>query len=207
MSAWTSSVEATPGGWTWPDSVPDDSAFEDAPDSSPLGTDEEVKHEPTPPDSGSAGEGSEPHVDPEFQKHWHPRTCRICLEQVLPSFHLPNETLPGFLAGRPYVKYESESGRLIRPCKCKGSSRYVHDQCLQQWRHSDRSYTSARHYWQCPTCGFRYRLQRLTWARYVSSAGKKKSTHSAGKATTSNATVQLHKLHLPYSSFSWRYLY
>jgi len=84
---------------------------------------------------------------------------------------MPNETLPGFLAGQPYVNYESESGRLIRPCKCKGSSRYVHEQCLQQWRHSDRSYTSARHYWQCPTCGFRYRLQRLTWAKYISSAG------------------------------------
>ena len=27
----------------------------------------------------------------------------------------------------------NEEGRLIRPCKCKGSVAYVHPDCLQQW--------------------------------------------------------------------------
>ncbi|KAJ5216591.1 Zinc finger RING-CH-type [Penicillium cinerascens] len=94
-----------------------------------------------------------------------PRVCRICLESVLPTFQ-PSEFLQ-----RPRVVYESEeSGRLLRPCRCKGSSRYVHENCLQIWRHADPRY-GARNYWQCPTCGFQYRLQRLTWARWISSAG------------------------------------
>ncbi|KAJ6161060.1 Zinc finger RING-CH-type [Penicillium chermesinum] len=70
------------------------------------------------------------------------------------------------------VVYESEdpdSGRLLRPCKCKGSSRYVHEGCLQTWRHADPRY-GARNYWECPTCHFQYRLERLTWARWISSA-------------------------------------
>lgn len=170
MSARTNGMDYTPGGWTWPDDFPAESASDSAPDTPSSVKHDDFMQEGTPSEPEVADNPETP-IDPEFQKHWHPRTCRICLEQVLPSFHMPNETLPGFLAGRPHVTYESESGRLIRPCKCKGSSRYVHDQCLQQWRHSDRTYTSARHYWQCPTCGFRYRLQRLTWAKYISSAG------------------------------------
>lgn len=112
------------------------------------------------PDSGS---GSAP--GPESHNH-PPRVCRICLETVLPTFQ-PSEFLQ-----RPRVVYEStdpEAGRLLRPCKCKGSSRYVHEGCLQTWRHADPRY-GARNFWQCPTCGFQYRLQRLTWARWISSA-------------------------------------
>lgn len=182
MSSRTSGVDYTPGGWTWPDDIPAYSSSDEAESTEPYFPADEIKPESPSSDSAAQPEyedqdedeiKDEPRtIDPDFQKHWLPRTCRICLEQVQPSFHIPNETLPGFLAGQPYVTYESESGRLIRPCKCKGSSRYVHEQCLQQWRHADRSYTSARNFFQCPTCGFRYRLQRLTWARYISSAGK-----------------------------------
>lgn len=104
-------------------------------------------------------------------KHWLPRTCRICLETVVPTFHQPSESVPGILQPNPDVTYDSEdpaSGRLLRPCKCKGSSKYVHEGCLQQWRHSDPGY-GKRNYWQCPTCGFRYRLQRMKWGRWISS--------------------------------------
>ena len=104
-------------------------------------------------------------------KRWLPRTCRICLETVMPKFHSPSENLPDILQPTPTVTYESEdpaSGRLLRPCKCKGSSKYVHEGCLQQWRHADPEYGN-RNYWHCPTCGFRYRLQRMTWARWISS--------------------------------------
>jgi hypothetical protein len=101
---------------------------------------------------------------------WGPRTCRICLEVVQPTFHPPEPSLPG-MPSSPRVTYDSEdpaSGRLIRPCKCKGSSRYVHEACLQTWRHADPGY-GRRNYWECPTCGFRYRLERMAWGRAISS--------------------------------------
>ncbi|KAK1913554.1 hypothetical protein P3342_005491 [Pyrenophora teres f. teres] len=52
---------------------------------------------------------------------------------------------------------------------CKGSSKYVHEACLQAWRHADPSY-GRRNYWQCPTCGFKYRLARLGAGRFIGSA-------------------------------------
>lgn len=106
------------------------------------------------------------------KKHYPPRECRICLETVLPTYQPPLENLPGFLHPKPRVVYESsdpELGRLLRPCKCKGSSRYVHEGCLQSWRHADPGY-AKRNYWQCPTCGFQYRMERLRWSRWISSA-------------------------------------
>ena len=109
---------------------------------------------------------------PKPARTWLPRTCRICLETVMPTFHPPSENIPDILQPSPTVTYDSEdpsSGRLLRPCKCKGSSKYVHEGCLQNWRHADPAYGS-RNYWQCPTCGFRYRLQRMTWGRWISSS-------------------------------------
>jgi hypothetical protein len=103
--------------------------------------------------------------------NWPPRQCRICLETVNPTTHMPSESIPGFLQSAPNVTYEDENGRLIRPCMCKGSSKYVHEGCLQAWRHADPSY-GRRNYWQCPTCGFRYRLARLGLGRWVASTGK-----------------------------------
>lgn len=67
-----------------------------------------------------------------------------------------------------YVSSDPELGRLLRPCKCKGSSAYVHEGCLQSWRHANPSY-GERNYWQCPTCGFKYRFQRVIWARWITS--------------------------------------
>ena len=121
---------------------------------------------------------SEPHQQPQGntpkpRRHWYPRTCRICLETVNPTFHPPSENVPGIFQPSPSVTYDSqdaESGRLLRPCKCKGSSKYVHEGCLQMWRHADPGY-GKRNYWQCPTCGFRYRLERLQWGRWISSKG------------------------------------
>ncbi|KAB8234119.1 E3 ubiquitin-protein ligase MARCH [Aspergillus alliaceus] len=129
------------------------------------------------PEAGQRFERNHKHDDtatppPETpEKHYPPRVCRICLETVLPAFHPPSDNIPDFLQPKPRVVYESsdpELGRLLRPCKCKGSSRYVHEGCLQAWRHADPDY-SKRNYWHCPTCGFQYRLERLTWARWISS--------------------------------------
>ena len=38
-----------------------------------------------------------------------------------------------------------------------------------RWRHTDPSYGS-RNYFKCPTCGFRYRLQRMSWGRAINNA-------------------------------------
>lgn len=108
---------------------------------------------------------------PNRRKHWPPRQCRICLETVNPTFHAPPENIPDILQPPRHVTYDSEdpaSGRLLRPCKCKGSSKYVHEGCLKIWRHADPGF-AQRNYWQCPTCRFRYRLQRMTWAAWISS--------------------------------------
>ncbi|KAF7595280.1 hypothetical protein BBP40_006780 [Aspergillus hancockii] len=129
------------------------------------------------PEASQRFEDTPKHIDtatppPEApKKHYPPRVCRICLETVLPTFLPPSDSIPEFLQPKARVVYESsdpELGRLLRPCKCKGSSRHVHEGCLQQWRHADPGY-SKRNFWHCPTCGFQYRLERLTWARWISS--------------------------------------
>lgn len=123
----------------------------------------------------SENEAQHEHADGEESSthtHYPPRTCRICLEQVLPAFH-PEEgslPLPDSLKSVPRVTYESppgDGGRLIRPCKCKGSQKYVHEECLGAWRRQDPS--QKRNYWECPTCGYRYHLQRLTWGIWIRS--------------------------------------
>jgi hypothetical protein len=132
-------------------------------------------HESTDTQANGSGEGDRaaPPRRPR-PKHYGPRTCRICLDTVLPTFEPPSTSLPGVLQPQPSVSYVSEDpelGRLISPCKCKGSSRYVHEGCLQAWRHADPGY-GRRNYWDCPTCGFRYRLERVRVGRWVSSKGR-----------------------------------
>ncbi|KAF2258598.1 hypothetical protein CC78DRAFT_586977 [Lojkania enalia] len=158
----SSGFQAMPG-WYWPDDIPKESttsnSMPETQSSQPL---------PNTYSSGAApptGQGTRS----SRRRHWPPRQCRICLETVQPTFGIPSENLPNFLQSTPNVTYEDEGGRLIRPCLCKGSSKYVHDNCLQAWRHADPSY-GRRNYWQCPTCGFKYRLARLGWGRFVASA-------------------------------------
>ncbi|PVH94348.1 hypothetical protein DM02DRAFT_693418 [Periconia macrospinosa] len=121
---------------------------------------EEASHTESPRSNQDAGSSK--------RSHWPPRQCRICLETVQPTFDAPSEYLPGFMQTTSNVKYEDESGRLLRPCLCKGSSKYVHESCLQAWRHADSSY-GPRNYYHCPTCGFKYRLARLGAGRFVAS--------------------------------------
>jgi hypothetical protein len=116
-------------------------------------------------------ETSQPQTPPRHQKHYPPRTCRICLEVVPPTYETPPGGLSGMLSPAPQVTYISqdpESGRLIRPCKCKGSQKYVHEGCLQAWRYADPAY-GRRNFWECPTCKFRYRLERMRWSSWITS--------------------------------------
>lgn len=186
MSASTSGFQG-PGSWKWPDDVPDITPSADG--GRPTTTHPKQRSNATSgpaasgrfwsyvPFSRKANSAASPSAGPTSsqagptpppQRHYKPRTCRICLETVLPTVHAPSEHLPNVLAGRPYVTYDSEEGRLISPCKCKGSSRYVHETCLQEWRHADPAY-GRRNYWQCPTCSFRYRLERMQWGHWLSS--------------------------------------
>ncbi|ORY11641.1 hypothetical protein BCR34DRAFT_614506 [Clohesyomyces aquaticus] len=160
----SSGFQAMPG-WYWPDDIPKEPA-----DATPNPTARSQEQAPPPTSSAT---GKSPGVGQGAQssrrKYWPPRQCRICLETVQPTYHVPSESLPGFFQATPNVTYEDEGGRLIRPCSCRGSSKYVHENCLQSWRHADPSY-GRRNYWQCPTCGFRYRLARLGWGRFIASA-------------------------------------
>lgn len=104
-------------------------------------------------------------------QHYAPRTCRICLEEVYPTFEPASEGISARFNPRPKVSYISSdptSGRLIRPCKCRGSQKYVHEGCLQEWRHADPSY-GRRTYFECPTCKFQYRLERIRWSNWLTS--------------------------------------
>lgn len=160
--------------WSWPKTEPakdltgEDSPPEFTPESSSAG-DIEGGEEYKTEDFDQAGE---PDVEPPRPKRvYPPRTCRICLEVVQPTYTVPLAGIGGMLSPTPKVEYvssEPELGRLISPCKCKGSQRYVHEGCLQEWRHADPAY-GRRNYWQCPTCQFKYRLERMQWSRWISS--------------------------------------
>ena len=142
----------------------------------PTIKDEDEDESGPPPDYWQSEEyaGNAEPTEEQYQgstpRTWPSRTCRICLEVVPPTVH-DFDALPDFMRRKPRVTYVSEDpelGRLIRPCKCKGTARYVHEGCLQQWRQSDTT-LRAKNYWSCPTCGFNYRLSRMTWGRLIRS--------------------------------------
>ncbi|ODA83748.1 hypothetical protein RJ55_02264 [Drechmeria coniospora] len=99
-----------------------------------------------------------------------PRTCRICLDTEQPKYPTGLTSTFGIssASSRPsYISDDPELGRLLSPCRCKGSQKYVHEGCLNSWRLAEPM--AARNYWQCPTCMFNYRLARLQWASMLSS--------------------------------------
>ena len=53
---------------------------------------------------------------------------------------------------------------LFTPCRCRGSIAFVHPQCLAQWRSS-----SVRRgaYSACEMCGFRYAVERVSFANLL----------------------------------------
>lgn len=172
----SSGFQAAPGSWSWPDDVPKT-------EPSRSSESERARSSTSSRSAPGTGQGAQ---SSRRRTHWPPRQCRICLETVQPNTHAPSENLPGFMQTAPNVTYEDESGRLIRPCLCKGSSKYVHEGCLQAWRHADPSY-GRRNYWQCPTCGFKYRLARMGWGNWVASTCK---IHCCFGSHCTDATIQ-----------------
>lgn len=51
---------------------------------------------------------------------------------------------------------EDERKNLICPCKCSGTGKYVHRECLNKWREIN---CDNENYKQCPTCKFKYKIK------------------------------------------------
>ncbi|KAL2021538.1 hypothetical protein VTK56DRAFT_7037 [Thermocarpiscus australiensis] len=149
--------------WAWPSGM--DAQNDSGRNGTPPADDEQS------PGLAGTADGQSPGPTPtQRQRHYKPRTCRICLEVVNPTTDIDDSLAGRVFSAKARVRYVSEDpelGRLISPCKCKGSQKYVHEGCLQAWRSA--SPLSDRNYWRCPTCHFEYRVQRLRWGRWLSS--------------------------------------
>lgn len=106
---------------------------------------------PRPPHFQTTADTPPASPPPQEQHDGETRTCRICFDQVAPPYP-PDEEL----------------GKLISPCVCRGSSRFVHQGCLQQWRVSSANHSN---FYQCPTCNYQYQFRRLRLAAIVGSTG------------------------------------
>ena len=62
--------------------------------------------------------------------------------------------------------YENGAGRLISPCLCSGSMRYVHVACLNEWRVAS---ANPRSFFQCEQCNYQYNVERTRWASILES--------------------------------------
>ncbi|KAI0861390.1 hypothetical protein F4860DRAFT_513861 [Xylaria cubensis] len=92
------------------------------------------------------------------------RKCRICLEWVPPTYE-DTGVLDGIRNRRPRRQYISEDGdRLISPCLCKGSIKYMHEGCLKLWMNESPSKG-----YQCDICKYKYQMERLSWAQRLRS--------------------------------------
>jgi hypothetical protein len=83
------------------------------------------------------------------------RQCRVCLGGVAE---------------------ESELGRLFSPCRCKGTMKYVHVQCLDQWRQASARRES---FIRCDQCRYEYNLQRTRLAALLTHWGAHPHPHRA----------------------------
>lgn len=61
-----------------------------------------------------------------------------------------------------------EAGRLFVPCRCRGSMKYVHPHCLNEWRTTS---VNVRSYHYCDQCGYRYQTERTAIADFLQSEG------------------------------------
>ena len=140
----------------------------------------EMASSSTPPLAGAAGDSTAATTDPsesqDIQKKQarnppttkndgeaehnadddEPPTCRICLEE-------------GWVPGRdppPSPTSDGEVlGRLISPCLCNGSIRYVHARCLNMWRRSGSG--SSDSYRRCSQCKYEYGVRRTHLSSFL----------------------------------------
>ncbi|GAA5952073.1 hypothetical protein JCM10213_005354 [Rhodosporidiobolus nylandii] len=93
---------------------------------------------PTAPPAPSA-EG--PAASPPSAQHDDSPACRICLE-------VPDDSL----------------ARLLVPCRCSGTARFVHEHCLNSWRNSH-----SAGFDKCTMCGAAYRFRKTRWTELAAS--------------------------------------
>ncbi|TPX60138.1 hypothetical protein PhCBS80983_g02004 [Powellomyces hirtus] len=79
-----------------------------------------------------------PHKDDEPAAATDDRLCRICY------------------GGPADEEDEPELGRLISPCKCKGTMRSVHIGCLNRWRTTSQKKES---FYECDHCHYKYHFR------------------------------------------------
>ena len=58
----------------------------------------------------------------------------------------------------------AEDGRLIKPCKCSGSVRYIHVSCLDKWRMTSANQNNAV---RCDMCHYEYQFSRVLLAKFL----------------------------------------
>ena len=62
--------------------------------------------------------------------------------------------------------FEDGAGKLFAPCLCAGSSKYVHVNCLNEWRANS---ANPRSFYRCDQCHYEYNVQRTEWAAWLES--------------------------------------
>jgi RING-variant domain len=109
------------------------------------------------------------------------RRCRICLEE--------NDT----------DEKTEENGKLIAPCECKGTMKYVHSRCLNLWRLVSDANDAFYH---CTSCGYAYKFH-----------GGPLITMVKNRAAIAVATILFHALlllaisHYHCGSWKWAAIY
>ncbi|KAK6345425.1 hypothetical protein TWF718_007341 [Orbilia javanica] len=140
---WVSSN--TPGGWDAEPELPD--LTNQDPTASGANQSPSASSSSAPAGAGSSSASQPTQEQPRRRRRPVLKQCRICLDQTTEDV-------------------DPELGRLISPCKCKGSARYVHEECLRAWRlHS----ANSQSFYKCPTCHFEYRFLRLKVAQMMAS--------------------------------------
>ncbi|GAA5922700.1 E3 ubiquitin-protein ligase SSM4 [Sporobolomyces koalae] len=61
---------------------------------------------------------------------------------------------------------DEELGKLFSPCRCRGTSRYVHIECLAAWRKAAQNSSS---FYRCETCAFEYKFRRTLAGNLINS--------------------------------------
>ena len=86
------------------------------------------------------------------------RHCRLCHEDVVPTVTVSNPSLPAPFRSTNITYISEDGGRLIKPCKCRGTQRYIHEDCLAELRAKSPQKNA---YLKCDLCGFQYNTKRL----------------------------------------------
>ena len=64
-----------------------------------------------------------------------------------------------------YDNKNVSTNRLIAPCRCNGSSKYIHDKCLEKWRFSNMPNSDPRK--KCMECNYEYNIINIPPKRNI----------------------------------------